>query len=195
MHCLQACLQMLLYSMQKPVLSLEELDKITHHDPSKFTWQGQALLWLQKKGFQVENYENLDYREFAREGKAYLKRIWDAETFSIQEKYSNLRKEQKTARKIIGKDLKTVNSRLTIRQIKRKYEAGYFTMLSINPYAMVGKLGYGSHMIVIAGFDEKFIKIYDPDKPKPYDVTYQRLSYAISKKRKGDFNVIFVRLK
>jgi hypothetical protein len=193
MHCVQACLQMLLYSFGKPVLSLDELDNITHHEPEMMTWMSDALLWLTDQGFQVDNYENLDYRRFAEEGKEYLKTIWDKETFELQDRYSDLDREQMMAGKLIRAGALMVDTRLSLDEIRKKTDDGYFTMLSVNPHALNGCLGYGSHLVVVKSIGHKKSMLFDPDMGKPYSITNERLEEAISDERKNDFNAIFVR--
>jgi hypothetical protein len=184
---------MLLHSFKMPVLSLTQLDRITRHNSKKYTWMSDALLWLYRQGFEVKNYENLDYEKFADEGEEYLKRIWDKETFFTQRRYSDLRKERLAARIMLKTGIKIINTRLSLRNIRDKFIGGYFVMLSVNPYTLKGMDGYGSHMIVVGGFKGRHVKLYDPDINKPYQVTYRRLENAISEGNKSDFNAIFVK--
>ncbi len=193
MHCVQACLQMLLYAFNKPVLSLERLDVITHHSPDMMTWMSEALIWLIDEGFAVENYENLDYVTFASLGVEYLKQIWDRETFVLQKKYSDLVREQIMAEKLIESGVRTVNSRLSLEEIKEKISEGFFTMLSVNPHALKGREGYGSHLVVVKSIGPRETMLFDPDMDHPYIVSNGILSRAISEERKQDFNAIFVK--
>jgi hypothetical protein len=186
---------MLLFSFGKPELSLRQLDDIIGHIPGMFTWMSDALLWLDEEGFEVENYESLDYTRFVKKGIGYLREIWDKETFAIQESYSDLERERKIARKMLDRGIKLVNVRLSLSEIKDKHERGYFTMLSVNPFALRGKEGYGSHLIVVKSFGDGYATVLDPDAEKSYQVSESRLEYAISKERKMDFNAICVRLK
>ncbi len=194
MHCVQACLQMLLYSFEKPVLSLQELDEITHHEAGTYTWMSDALLWLEKQGFEVENYENLDYRIFAAKGKEYLRQIWGAKTFELQDAFSNLDREQAMASKLLESGIRTVNARMSLEEIKQKMDQGFFVMLSVNPHALKGDRGYGSHMVVVQSIAKTRTILLDPDATEPSEVSNEELKNAISEENKQDFNAIFVRV-
>ena len=186
---------MLLHYFKKPVLTLSELDKITgHSDSAKFTWLSKTLLWLSEDlGFEVINVENLNYNKFAKEGELYLKEIWDAETFSIQNKFSDLKLEQEFASKLMSSKVRCIDGRWTLSKIDQFRSAGYFTMLSINPFVLMDRPEYGSHLIVLGEKVGDRYKIYDPDLKEPRFVKAEILAKAISKSRKPDFNVIFVK--
>ena len=194
LHCVQACLQMLLDHYDQPVLSLQELDSITGHKENCFTWLSRALLWLDKQGFEVVNVENLDYKKFAKEGRNYLKKIWSAETFKAQHEFSDLVWEQSVAKKLIKSKICLINETWTLKKIDQFRKRGnYFTMLSINPFAAKGEKGYGSHLVVLGERKRDLFKIYDPDYNRPRWLKSEILSKSISEPNKSDFNVVFVR--
>ncbi len=195
MHCVQACLKTLLHYFDMPVLSFKELDKITGHDPDKFTWMSKALLWLASKRLHVLHIENLDYVMFSKQGEKYLKNIWDAETFKVQDQYSNLKAGQKDAAKLVAsKNITLLNKRLNVSEIKSLFKMGNFVMLSINPNVLKDKNNYGSHLVVVAGFKNGKVRLCDPDAGLTWykEKTLQR---AISSKYKPDFSVTLVSSK
>ncbi len=62
LHCLQACLKMVLgYYFPDKEYSYEELDRISKHVEGKWTWQIASLLFFAREGFEVVNIENIDY--------------------------------------------------------------------------------------------------------------------------------------
>jgi len=194
MHCVQACLKMLFHFYGRPVLSFKELDIITGHDPHSFTWMGKAFLWLVKNGFEVISVENFDYRIFAKQGIKYLKQVWSEETFKVQDQYSNLVAEQVMARKLINSEVQFINARWPLAKIHSfRIKGDYFTLLSVNQFALYRKDGYGAHMVVLGEKKGDRFKVYDPDRSRPQWIPSKRLAYSMSPKRKEDFNVIFMR--
>lgn len=171
MHCVQACLQMLLYSMSKPVLSLQELDAITVHDPHKFTWMNDALVWLALQGIKGEFAEDFDYHKFIEEGESYLKTLWDERTFNTQKEFSDFEYERKSSQRMIDAGIRQIPTRPTIDLLRQKYTEGYFVMASVNQFILEGRSEYGSHMVVISNINDNGVTIFDPDKVDPYDVS------------------------
>lgn len=191
MHCVQACLQTLLYYFDMTVLSFDELDKITGHGLNTFTWMSKTLLWLSEQ-FNVIHIENLDYSQFARDGKEYLKDIWDTEIFRVQNSFSNLDKEQINANELIkNKNIRLINRRSSMEDIKSFFEHNYFILLSINHNVLNGVKEYGSHMVIVAGFKDGKVKLVDPDEGIIWHEE-NRLKSAISQDNKPDFSMTLV---
>lgn len=168
------------------------MDKITGHEPNSFTWMTRALSWIPTLGLKVIHVENLDYLKFANFGKSYLKTIWDKETYELQEKMSDLDKEQMDAREILkNRDVHLINNTLDINDIKTLHKMGFFIMLSINPNILLGDKTYGSHLVVVTQFKDGMVTLCDPDHGI---VSYPEklLSKAISKKFKPDFSATIV---
>jgi hypothetical protein len=197
MHCVQACLQMMLAHFGMPVLSFKELDEITGHVPGKFTWIGRAMLWIESIGFEVVNIENLDYTKFARDGESYLSKIWPREMFEEQKKFSDLKQEQDTAQKIISSsNIRNVYSDyIFVTTLESFYLRKFFVMLSINPYALRGENGYGSHLVVVHGFDNDNVYLLDPDASGDgvVKVSKQSLESFINAPTKPDVNAVMIR--
>lgn len=192
MHCVQACLQMLLHYFAKPVLSLEELDAITVHDPNKFTWMNDALVWLTTQGISGEFVEHFDYHRFIDEGEIYLKTLWDKDTFNTQKEFSDFEYERRSSRRMQDAGIRQLNMRPTIELIRQRHVDGYFIMASVNQFILEGRDGYGSHMVVISNISDIAITIFDPDKKEPYDVPLD--TFARSCIDKSDAQVLFFRL-
>lgn len=192
MHCVQACLKTMLRYFDMPVLSFKELDKITGHKKGMFTWMSKTILWLANQEFEVYHVENLDYNRFVKEGELYLKTIWNKEVFDTQKAYSNLKIEQKIARKIIDNpNIIIKNKHLNIKDLKKLVGHNYFVMLSVNPFTLQDKDGYGSHLVVLMHFKNNRVQICDPDIGI-YWIDKKSLIRAISKKYKPDFQATFV---
>ncbi|MFA6404716.1 MAG: hypothetical protein WCW03_01835 [Candidatus Paceibacterota bacterium] len=149
----------------------------------------KAILWLSSKGFHVYHIESLDYAKFARSGKKYLRTIWNTKTFKIQDTMSDLKEEQKDATKLLtNKHITLLNNRLNINDIQSLFKIGFFIMLSINPNILEGSQKYGAHMVVVAGFKNKKVRLCDPDHGfKWYDES--TVGRAMNKK---DFSVTLI---
>ena len=184
------------FGLPEKSLSLKKLDKITNHKNGMFTWQGVSLLWLASIGFEVINFENIDYKMFAKNGSEYLKKIWPKETFDIQNKYSDLKKEQQIATKLLNNPhIQLKQKSLSIKEIKNYFDKGYFIMVSVNSLFLANKKGYSSHMVVITGFDNTYVHINDPGLPakKNWEITYSAFEKSILPPIKPDTNTILFR--
>lgn len=192
MHCVQACLKTMLRYFDMPVPSFEKLDEITGHEPDRFTWMSKALLWIASNKLRVSHVENLDYALFAKRGTRYLERIWDKNTFKVQNKFSDLKAEQRDAAKLLAnKNITLINDRLNVREIKLLFDIGFFIMLSVNPNVLKGGRKYDAHLIVVAGFKDGKVRICDPDNGFRW---YKEsiLDRAISSKYRPDFSATLV---
>lgn len=176
MHCVQACLQMLLYYFNRPVLSLPELDAITVHDPNKFTWMNDALVWLKTQDIYCEFVEDFDYRRFIQEGEPYLKIIWDDATFNTQKEFSDLEYERKSSQRMLDVGIRQICTRPTIELVQQKHSEGCFILASVNQFVLENLPGYGSHMVVISDVTDNDVTLYDPDKKDPYSVSWKIFS-------------------
>lgn len=168
-HCFQACLKMLLkYTFPLENYSYAKLDILTSHKPSQWTWNTAGLLFLKKKGFELVNIENFDYKQFARFGEEYLRMIWTDEIFETQKKFSDFQKERVLAKKFIHqKTIKHIRRPTTFSETEKYFRMGYVTLVTLNPLVLEGKKGYGSHIVILTDIDRQTVTFHDPGLP-PY---------------------------
>lgn len=195
-HCVQACLQTLLDHFSLQVPTLEELDVITDHKPGKYTWMSQALIWLASLDFQIIHVEDLDYVDFAKQGKVYLRKLYSKEVFSVQDQMSDLDLEQDLAVRLIkDRSIQIINSRWNIEEIKTFLGSGYVPLVSVNPLVFDNLPGYAAHLVVVCEFlighdsKEKMVRICDPDRGF-LEVSADLFQRAMDKQ---DFSVTFCR--
>lgn len=170
-HCIQACIQTILFAHGIEVPGFDELDIATGHLPGKYTWTIRSLIWLADRRFDVVHIENLDYRKFAEQGRAYLRSIYSNETFLVQEKMSDLDLEQKNATELVNdKRVSLIYKMPNGEDICAMVAKGYSAMVSIDPFALYGGDGHASHMIVLreirrpADGSELLARVIDPDR-------------------------------
>ncbi len=196
-HCLQACFKMILkHYFPEKNYSFKKLDKLSKHVNGKLTWQGAFLISLYKMGFEVINIENLDYKKFAKNGNRYLKTIWSEEVFNTQNKFSDLKKEQKNAQKITQENgIKLINKEVSIKDVEKYFNDGFIVVVSINPCVLVNKKCYWSHVVLITDINDKIITFHDPGLPPVENkkVSKRLFEKAMIKPWKEDTNLIAVR--
>lgn len=194
-HCVQACIQTVVDHFGMEVPTLRRLDIITGHKPGMYTWLTDALLWLSSKKFRILHIENLDYERFASEGASYLKEIYSKEVFELQERMSDLRREQRAAKLLTKyKEIQLIRSTMPVQIIKPMLDSGYACMASVNPFTLDGNEGSASHLVVVcevhmSGEDIKSFKICDPDHGFRV-IPAKRFSEAL---KKDDFSVTFLK--
>ena len=196
-HCLQACLKMVLkYYFPNKNYSFGKLDKMTMHVKGMWTWQSASLLALAEIGFEVINIENLDYKKFAKNGDKYLKKIWTEEVFSIQNKYSDLKQEQKIAGKMVESEkIKLVNRDVNFSDLENYFKKDYLVLVSVNPCVFENKKCYWSHIVLVTDINEKWVTFHDTGLPaiKNRKISRKKFEKAMTKPRKPDTNLIALR--
>ncbi len=198
-HCLQACLKMVLrYYFPEKNYSYEKLNKITKHIKGMWTWQGASLIAFAKMGFDVINIENLNYKKFAKDGKNYLKKIWNKEVFEIQNRYSDLKQEKKIAQKLIKNDnIKLLNRETTIKDVENYFDRDYLVLVSVNSCVFENKKCYWSHIVLVTDIDDKWVTFHDVGLPaiKNRKISKKKFKKAMTKPWKEDTNLIALKYK
>jgi len=60
------------YFLPNEEYSFEELDEKTAKVKGLWMWLMVGLIWLDRKGFEIENVGIFDYQKFNKEGETYL---------------------------------------------------------------------------------------------------------------------------
>lgn len=197
-HCFQACLKSILkFYFPKKNYSFKYLDRATAHKKNKWTWNSAVFLFLEKFGFEIINIEDFDYAKFARLGEQYLKRIWIDEVFQTQKKFSDLKNEQKLAKKLIkNKKIKLLKRPATISDIKKLFIKNYIILVNINPFILNKKKGYSSHIVIITDMNKSKITFHDSGLPpqKNRKAPIKLFLKAMEYPYKEDASIIALRL-
>ena len=197
-HCFQACLRMALgYWLPDSRFTYRQLDRLTGHAAGKWTWQGTALINLAKLGFDIVNIENLNYRAFAEEGTSYLRTIWTKEVFDMQDRFSDLDREQSTAQKLIEtSNITLLDNEVNVGLVEKHFRDGFTSMISVNPYALRGEKEYASHMVVAVDFGADAVAYHDPGPPGIRARVSSREAFmkSCTPPAKPDTNLIALRL-
>lgn len=166
-HCVQAVLKMALkYYFPDEKWSFKKLDDVTFHKRGKFTWKNAMMLFLAEKGVEVVYITDFNFRKFADKGKPFLKINWPEKVFEVQDKYSDLNKEQKLTAKILKeKRIKLVTRPALLGDIRKLLKDGYLLMANINPSVLDGKDDYWSHFVLITDAKKDYILFHDPGLP------------------------------
>jgi len=181
------------YYFPKKNYSFSKLDKISAHVKGKWTWQGASLLAFAKMGFEVVNIENLDYKKFAKDGDVYLKSIWSKEVFDTQDEFSNLKQEQRIARKLVAqKNITLLNKEASLDLIEFYIKKGFIVLVSINPCVLERKNCYWSHIGIVTGINKKTVTFHDPGLPGYLNrqVDKKLFEKSMTKPWKEDMNII-----
>ena len=196
-HCFQACLKSILkfYFPQKNY-SFSYLDKVTAHKKGKWTWASAGLIFLAKTGLKVINIENFSYKKFAKLGEKYLKDIWPDEIFQTQKKFSNIKKEQIFAKKLLKeKKIQLEERYATLKDIRNLFKKKYILLCNINPYILKNKKGYSSHSVLITDITKNTIRFHDPGLPpfKNRKVSLKKFLKAMRYPSKESASIIAVK--
>lgn len=168
LHCSQACLKSILkFYFPDKEYSFAYLDKVTGHKKGKWTWDTGILLFLIKLGLEIIYIVDFDYKKFARLGEKYLAASWTDEVYQIQKSYSDFKKEQEQAKKLIKKIKRiTIKNRPAMfRDLRQLIKANCLIMTPVNPCVLNRREGYLSHLVLITDIKGDKIIFHDPGLP------------------------------
>lgn len=168
LHCTQACLKSILkFHFSDKEYGFTYLDRMTGHEKDKWTWDMGMLLFLIKLGFKIIYIIDFDYNKFAKLGDKYLRALWTDEVYQIQKSYSDFRKEQERAKKLIKKikHIKFINRSAMLSDLRSLIKAGNLIMTPINPNVLRRESGYLSHLVLVTKIKGDKITFHDPGLP------------------------------
>jgi len=167
LHCVQAVLKSVLkYYFPKENYSFKQLDEITAHKKGRWTWRNAMLLYLSNRGLEVIEMVDFDSKKFAKEGRAFLKRVWPKEVFEIQDQYSDFDQEQMLTKELLKEKRVKLEIRVPLLSDMRKlFKKDYLLMTSINPCVINHQDGYRSHFVLITDIGKDYVTYHDPGIP------------------------------
>jgi hypothetical protein len=167
LHCVQACLKSVLkYYFSDQTYSFKYLDKVTHHQKNKWTWDIAMMLFLVRLNFEVIYMADFDFYKFAVLGEKYLRNLWSHKVYETQKRFSDFKQEQKLAKLLIkNKKVKLIKKYPNIKDLKLLYNKEYIILVSINPYRLEKEKGYASHLVIVTNLTKKTITFHDPGLP------------------------------
>lgn len=144
-----------------------------------WTWPMAGLIWLNKRGFEVQNIEKFDYHRFAEEGEEYLIEKYGVEIAKEQIENSDLAQERQIAKQFTDK-IKTQNRPATLGDIETYLNEGYICVANVNARALNKKTGYAGHFVVIKGIKNGTLRLHDPGLPasKDRELSYEQFDTA-----------------
>lgn len=163
-HCYQAALKMILTYFSKREWSYKELDQITQKLEGKWTWPTASLIWLLDNGYEIQLVEEFSFKDFAKDGKAYLEKKCGKEVALAQEQNSDLAREQALALELS----KRVHVQYQIPQYKdleRLMKDGFLILCNVNASKLYQKTGYSGHFVVPIALSPDEITLHDPGLP------------------------------
>lgn len=165
-HCLQASILMVLdyHGIQS---SWEGVDELTQFDSQFYTWTIAGVLALSKKISGVKFTSKMDYEEFARRGKEYLKEYWhdDPKWHEVQKKGAspNFSKEQTFARELVRNDVYQ-KEKIGARDFEGILK-NHLIITLVSTSELYGDNHDGGHFILIYDRTIKDFIFHDPGLP------------------------------
>lgn len=195
MHCFQAALRSVLaYLLPDRMYDWKELDEITAHAPSLYTWPLAGALYCASQGLKVHWIEAFDYGRFSREGYTYLVEFYGQEVADDQRKNSDIEAEMDRARQLL--DVIDVEARIPAREdLVSHIKSGQPVIANVNSMALNDRQGYFGHFVVVKGIDENNVVLHDPGlppKPSRY-VSWRQFDQAWAYPEERSRNLIALR--
>lgn len=163
-HCVQACFRSILKYFLHKDFSFKELDKMTKKTKGKGTWFFPMYLELNKLGFDIREIYEFDYQRLLEEGENYLYKTFPKKQVEWYLNNSNLMDVKdyiKDALKVIERE----NRKASLKDFEDLLSKGYLLISDVNYYALQQKPGYGSHAVVVYGYEADNFYLHDPGLP------------------------------
>lgn len=146
-------------------LDFQTLDKLTGKLAGQWTWPTASLIWLMQSGYELKLIEEFSFEAFAGKGKDYLIEKCGLEVANAQEAHSNLRREQKLAKKFVA-----VGGKVDYRipqwpDLEKLFKDGYLIICNINANKLYRQAGYSGHFVLPIEITDQYIVIHDPGLP------------------------------
>jgi hypothetical protein len=164
-HCFQASLKMVIEFFSGDVLSFDELDKITLKIKDKPTWEIAGLLYLVDNNYEVINFNQFNYHEFAEKGAEYIKMNYPQEVYEYQVKNSDITKEQKLATDLVMNKKIEFRPTKDINNFRQYLNNGFLIIAHVNSNSLNNKEGYEGHFTVVYKMDDDSVYFNDPGLP------------------------------
>ncbi|MBI2624331.1 SEC-C domain-containing protein [Candidatus Parcubacteria bacterium] len=164
MHCLQAAVMMVLNTLDGPA-SWEEVNEMTKYEEGKYSWTPAATVTLAERLPGTKLISNLDYRQFAERGEAYLREYWDPAWYNDQKSYASpgFVREQQFAKNLVAKGL--FEHRPIDRTEIERLLMDHLLIASVNASRLSGEEDTVGHLVVIYENLGDAFELHDPGLP------------------------------
>jgi 23S rRNA pseudouridine1911/1915/1917 synthase len=162
-HCAVAVQRSIIEYFTGRKVSMGYVEKLSGFQDGKAAWTIDIWTRLSKQGFDVRMIEPFDYRRYAKEGEAYLHKVYKPETVAWQLANSNILEI-----KNIDEFLKIVKPecrRPTLKDIDDMLANGRLVFVVLNSRVLNDKPGYSDHAVLVLKEDGEDYIIHDPGLP------------------------------
>ncbi len=164
-HCIEMSLKMILGALEPDKqYSIEELEAITAKQPEKASWEMPFFLWFVNRGYQAQHWSMFDFATFAKEGAAYVRRVYGDDVADYQERESDIPGAMEMAPEFVEK-VDIIAQRPTIEVMERLLSDGWLLKPCVNSNLLNERPGYTGHSVVIIGFEGDEVIFHDPGLP------------------------------
>ncbi len=164
LHCVGAVFRMLFLHYLGRRMTWSETDRLLKSVPGKGTWTVAGDIALSRAGITVRNVEPVYYERLAREGTAYLDRVFGAETAAYYRNRSNI----ETVLPDIPEFLSAVSHetrRTGIAEISDEVNGGALAGVTVNSSVLNGTGGFSLHYVLVYAADANTLTLHDPGLP------------------------------
>lgn len=164
MSCMVAVYRMVREYFDGRTYSWKEMDDLTGYTTGKAVWTLAPLTKLAAGSYDIRTIEPFDYRKYANQGEAYLKKAMPEQELTWQLAHSNILSIPKD----IPAFLRTVrweNRRATTEDIDAMLTDGRLVFVTLNAKVLNGQHGYAPHAVLVIGREGGNYIVHDPGLP------------------------------
>ena len=166
LHCLQAATLIALRAAGVKN-TWAEVDRLTHFDKRYYSWTVNAADAIALLVADTTFVSTLDYREFAKEGEAYLKRTWRQDWYQDQKlgAPAGFRANRAAAKRFLSHGVFRYVDSLRTNDLDAFLKSGHVLICTVDTAVLYPDNDVGGHAVVIYGQTPAYYLLHDPGLP------------------------------
>jgi len=165
LHCLQACVRMIIDTAENKMLSVREVEEFTGFVSGLQTWPYQTMLSFADRGYYIENIEAMDHREFANDPRSCVIKEYGEEMWEHFLNVSDVEKAQNDAKRCVSHERIKLINRIPDLELIKKYTGNSFQIINLNAKRLRNIEGYNGHFILLESIIDNKVYIQNPGLP------------------------------
>ncbi len=148
MHCMLAAYRSMLAYFLHRDFSWKELENLTGYKNGIAAWTVKPLVELQEMGLDIRMIEPFDYRNYLKEGEAYLHKIYKHEEVKWILENTNIREVKPFIPRFLSR-IKYERRTPTLEDIDEMLADGRLVFVTVNSRILNDREGFSSHALLV----------------------------------------------
>lgn len=184
LHCLQACLRMLVQGAEGRELTWKEAEQLSGYREGHFTWPYEMFGTLAERGYSVRSIEAIDPQMMAKSPSEVVTALYgDGDLGREILEDMDAGSERRNAAACLENPQISFEVRPPLASdVEQAVSGGGYVLVSLDYGVLHGTGAYEGHMVLVSGVAESSFVVYDPGPPGrgPIGVERATLSAAMA---------------